>query len=164
MFAKRLIIVLAALAIAQCRAATCYAESSTILYQAYAWEQYVDMYFAGDMDSVNLSCKVSNQTAEIIGSSLLANGDITIRTTILLDISGSMPMAVRENVKSLIDKLIQNKAASEQYRLAVFGEQLIILQDFTSDRYDLSNAATKIVFNGQESKIYDAIYNTIPVV
>lgn len=37
-----------------------------------------------------------------------------------------------------------------------------MLQDFTSDRYDLSKVTSKIEFNGQQSMIYDAIYNSIP--
>jgi hypothetical protein len=75
-----------------------------------------------------------------------------------------MPSALRSDVKSYIDELIQNIGKNEQYKIVTFGEQLTILQDFTADRYDLSNAANKIVFNGQQSKIYDAIYNTIPKV
>lgn len=34
--------------------------------------------------------------------------------------------------------------------------------DFTAGRYDIGKAASNIVFNGQSSMIYDAIYNTVP--
>lgn len=44
----------------------------------------------------------------------------------------------------------------------VFGDEMVTLQDFTSDRYDLAAAIDKIEFNGKQSKIYDAVYNTIP--
>ena len=164
MFVKRLHLILTALAVAVLSVTICYAESTVVLFQAYAWEQNVDVYVAGKMNPDNLSFRVSNQEAEVVDSGLLSDGDVTIRTTILLDISTSMPSQVREHVRLLVDTLIQNKSANEQYKLVVFGEQLIVLQDYTSDRYDLSNAANKIEFNGQQSKIYDAIYNTIPIV
>jgi hypothetical protein len=63
-----------------------------------------------------------------------------------------------------MDSLIENLAGNEQLKLVTFGEQLTVLRDFTSDRYELANAAAKFEFNDQKSRIYDAIYNTIPQV
>ena len=69
---------------------------------------------------------------------------------------------MREKIMALIELLIAGISKNEQYRLVAFGEQLSVLQDFTSDRYDLAVAAEKMEFTGMQSKIYDAVYNTIP--
>lgn len=164
MFVKRSIIVLSALIIILFPAAVCYAQSDIVLSQACAWEQNIDVYIAGDMNTSDLSCKASNQTITVVDGGLLADKGVTVRTTILLDISTSIPSQMRESIVSYIELLIKNISKNEQYKLVTFGEQLSVLQDFTSDRYDLANAADKIEFNGQQSKIYDAIYNTIPMV
>ena len=164
MFAKRLFVIAAAFAAALTSVTYCRAESHVVLCQSYGWEQNIDVFIKGDMNHDNLSCKVSNQEAQIVGSGLLADGDITVRTTILLDISKSMPSQVRENVMSLIDTFIQNTGKNEQYKIVVFGEQMTVLQDYTSDHDVLSEAMDHIAFTGQQSKIYDAIYNTIPKV
>lgn len=162
MFVKRLLVILNTFAVALLSVIVCYAESNVVLFQAYAWEQNIDVYVAGDMNPDNLSYRVSNQTAEIVGSGLLADGDITVRTTILIDISTSMPTSARGTVVSYINSFIENLKKNEQLKIVTFGEQLTVLHDFTSDRYDLSIAAGKITFDEKESKIYDAIFNTIP--
>lgn len=162
MFVKRLFLWLTVCFAVLLSATVCFAESEAVLSQAYVWEQDLDVFITGDMNPDDLSCKVSNQAVKIVESGLLANKGVTIRTTILIDVSASMPPAVRGNVKAYIDGLIQNISDDNQYKIVTFCEQMSVLQDFTGDRYDLSNAASSIEFHGQQSKIYDAVYNTIP--
>lgn len=162
MFVRRFVVLLSVFALLLFPGTVCHGEESAVLSQAYAWEQNVDMYIAGEVNSDSLGCKCSNQGLEIVDSGLLADSGVTVRTTILLDISTSVPKDMRDNVKIYLDRLIQDIPGNEQYKLVTFGEELTVLQDFTSDRYDLANAAEEIEFDGQESKIYDAIYNTMP--
>jgi hypothetical protein len=138
------------------------APAAPALSEAYAWERYADVFIAGGMNPESLSCRVSNQVAEVAGSGLLAERGVTVRTTILLDVSASMPAQARESVRSFIGALIEGVGKNEQCRLAAFGEQLSVLQDFTSDRYDLAAAASGIEFDSQQSRLYDAVYGTIP--
>lgn len=80
----------------------------------------------------------------------------------LIDISGSMPKAMREKVVAAVDKLIECKCANEEYRIIAFAQETRVLCDFTTDRYDLEKAVKSVAFDGQWSMIYDAIYNAIP--
>jgi hypothetical protein len=162
MSVKKLLIIISAIAVAAFPVAVCFADGGVELSQAYAWEQNVDVFIAGSMDSDTLSCKVSNQAAEVVGSGGLADWGTTVRTTLLIDVSASIPSKTRGNVKSYIDTLIQSIGKNEQYKIVTFGEQLNVLQDFSADRYDLSGAADKIEFTARQSRIYDAVYNTIP--
>lgn len=107
-------------------------------------------------------CKVSNQSAPVLQSGTVAEGDAMVKTTVLVDISTSIPTNMRDKVISAIDKLIEQKSPSDEYRLITFAEAETVLCDFTADRYDIGKAAGNIVFNGQSSMIYDAIYNTVP--
>ncbi|WP_276950971.1 FHA domain-containing protein [Acetatifactor muris] len=162
MFVRRFRILLSVFVLLLFPGMVCHGEESTALAQAYTWEQNVDMYIAGEIKPDSLGCKCSNQGLEIVDSGLLADRGVTVRTTILLDISASVPKDMRDNVKIYLDRLIQDIPENEQYKLVTFDEELTVLQDFTNDRYDLSNAAEGIDFDGQESRIYDAIYNTMP--
>jgi hypothetical protein len=141
----------------------CFAEDLA-LSQVYVHERYMDVFVAGNMNPDSLSVKVSNQAAVVTDSGLPADKGVAVRTTVLLDISTSVPSEAQDDVKAYIDSLIERIAKNEQFKIVTFGEQLTVLQDFTSDRYDLAGAASKIEFNGRQSKIYDAIYNTIPEV
>jgi hypothetical protein len=162
MFVKRLTTVLIALAAALTPVYAGYAAGE--LLQAGAWERYIDVYVPQSLDPESVVCKVSNQTAQIVGSGPLAESGVTVRTTVLVDISTSIPSKLRGSVIAYVNSAIENIGATEQLKIVAFGDQLNILHDFTSDRYDLANAANGIEFNGQQSKIYDAIYNTLPSV
>jgi len=132
------------------------------LSQVYVWNEYIDVFVNGSFIPENLSVKISNQTAPVADSGSLKEKNILVRTTVLLDISASIPEVSRDKVVSFLDKLIAGLSGNEEVRIGVFGEEITILQDFTSDRYDLDKAADEVQFNDQKSRIYDAVYNTIP--
>lgn len=138
------------------------AANSPILLQGYAWEDNIDVFVSGELETNGIQFEVSKQVAEVADSGLLTDKGVTTRTTILLDISTSMPQSMRPKVKEYIDYCIEKLGANEELRIITFGNEMVVLQDFTSDRYDLSKATSQIEFNGQQSMIYDAIYNSIP--
>jgi len=138
------------------------AANSPVLLQGCAWEENIDVFISREFGTNDIQIEVSKQAAEVTDSGLLADKGVTIRTTILLDISTSMPQNMRPKVKEYIDYCIEKLGTNEELRIITFGNEIVVLQDFTSDRYDLSKATSKIEFNGQQSMIYDAIYNSIP--
>lgn len=140
------------------------AANTPILLQGYAWEDNIDVFISGDLETDNIQFIVSKQAGEVTDSGCLADKGVTIRTTILLDISTSMPQNMRPRVIEYIDYCIEKLGENEELRIITFGNEMVVLQDFTSDRYDLSKVTSKIEFNGQQSMIYDAIYNSIPTI
>lgn len=142
----------------------CYAAEDYTLLQGYTWENYADLYISGNINTNTVTVDVSNQPAEIISGGLLTDKNVTIRTTLLLDISGSMPKSMRDSVLGYLNNYIETISSNEQLKIVTFGEEITVLQDFTSDRYDLSKAVSEIKFEGQQSMIYDAVYNTMPII
>ena len=141
---------------------TCCAEGNAKLSQAYIREQNIDAFIAGDMNSDDLNCKVSNQPAEIAGSGLLAEMGIAVRTTILVDISSSIRADSHENIIEYLKGLVKNIGGTEQYKIVTFGDSVTVVQDFTANRNELNAAIEKIKFIDSTSMIYDTIYNNIP--
>lgn len=137
------------------------ADEGVHILQTYVTEQTMAVFTDAKLHSEKLNCTVSNQSAEIICSGLLSD-DVVIKTTVLIDISTSMPGSMRSEVIAAIRNIIEQKSENEEFKLVTFGDKMNTLQDFSSDRYDLAQASEKIKFDGEQSKIYDAIYNTIP--
>lgn len=137
------------------------ASNTCTLMQAYIDEKVLDIIARGDFDLQNADVKVANRQSKITDSGSVSEGKIHIRTTVLLDVSASMPYATRAKVIEFIEAKIKELAGYEELRLVTFGDKVDVIQDFSSDRYDLSNAAKGIEFNGQASAIYDAINSTI---
>ena len=138
------------------------AETTASVLQTYVTEQTLTVFINAKMSPEELKCLVSNQAAEITASGFLSDENALTKTTVLVDISTSMPSNMREKVVSTIKKLIELKADNEEFRLIMFGDELTTLRDFSVDRYDLAVEVEKIKFNGTQSKIYDAIYNSMP--
>lgn len=140
----------------------CFAAEDNVLLQGYTWENRADLYIFSDINMDTVTVNVSNQLAEIVDGGLLTDKGVTIRTTVLLDISTSMPRSMRRSIVDYLNYYIETLNDSEQLRIVTFGDEISILQDFTSDRYDLSKAVSNVKFESQQSMIYDAVYNTIP--
>ena len=141
-----------------------YAEGDATVLQTYITEQTITVILDTELSSDGLICLISARNASITDFGTLSDEGVLTRTTILLDISKSMPRSTRSVVIKTLECLVEQKATNEEYRLVVFGEEIIELHDFTSDRYNISTAIDQIEFNGMLSRIYDAIYRTIPIV
>lgn len=138
--------------------------SQTLLMQAYFDGQKLDLFVKGHFNSRDINVKVANKTAEVKRSGSFSEEGVTVRTTILMDVSTSMPESARSKVNEFIEYEIKNCAQNEEMKIVTFGDKITLLQDFTSDRYDLSNAVKGIDYVGTQSTIYDAVYNTIPTI
>lgn len=139
-----------------------FASTNVTLSQAQINGKNIDLYLSTELDESTLSVKVANQSAEVFDSGTISNKEVTIRSTVLVDVSTSVPYAARDKVLEFIGYKIENIAKNEEMKIVTLSDQIKVLQDFTSDRYDLEKSVENIAYTGQESAIYDAIYNTIP--
>lgn len=130
--------------------------------QTSTQEQTVVIFMDKMLDMENLTCKVSNQPVEIVESGGLTDGTARVKTTVLIDVSKSIPADMHEKLIAAINKLIEQKAANDEYRIITFAEEQTQLCDFTTDRYDLNKAIEGLAFDKAWSKIYDAVYSTMP--
>jgi hypothetical protein len=129
--------------------------------ESYITEQEISIFTYGAAAEVAVT--VSGEEAIVTRNGHLSDMGGFIRTTLLVDISTSIPKDLRSNIIEYINTYIADLSENEELKIVTFGEVTATLVDFTSDRYDLSQAAEKIEFNGNQSHIYDTTYNTIPV-
>lgn len=135
-------------------------EACTVV-QAYAEENTLDVIARGGFDLQRADVKVANKQAAITGSGSVADGAVRVRTTVLVDVSTSIPAKTRGKVLEFIEAEIRDLADYEELRLVTFGDKVDVIRDFSSDRYDLSNTAKEIKFTATASAVYDAINSTI---
>lgn len=138
------------------------ADSSANVLQVYISEQMMTVITDSELHPDSLKCAVSNQNADITETGRLSDENALTKTTVLVDVSASIPSAMRGNIAAALKKLVEDKAVNEEFKIVAFGETINTLQEFSADRYDLANAIDKITFDGKQSKVFDAIYNTLP--
>jgi hypothetical protein len=129
--------------------------------ESYITEQEISVFTYGEVTDAIVT--VSGEEATVTRNGHLSDMGGFIRTTLLVDISTSIPKDLRPNIIEYINSYIDDLSENEELKIVTFGETTATLTDFTSDRYDLSQVSEKIEFNGNQSHIYDTTYNTIPV-
>ncbi len=135
--------------------------NSCTLMQAYIDNNRLDIVARGDFNLPNADIKVANRQSNITEYGSVSEGKVRVRTTVLVDISTSMPYNTRPKVLEFIEAIIKELNSYEELRLVTFGDKIDIIQDFSSDRYDLSNAVKGIEFTGTASAIYDAVNSSM---
>lgn len=138
---------------------TAFADEPRLL-QANSYGRKINMFF--DSDSEEVSCKVSNTEANVSESGTLGDKNVPVQTTMLIDISTSIKSEIADEVIKYLKDYVEKLPANERVKIVTFGDSVDAVCDFTSDRYDLDKAVSGIKFDRNQSRIYDAIYNTIP--
>lgn len=138
------------------------ADNYISVLQTHVTEQTLTVFTNAEMDADSLQCVISNQNAEIMSYGLLSEENALTRTTILLDISESTPENMQRVILGLLNTLIEQKATNEEFRVVAFGDEIVTLQDFAVDRFDIDMALRDISFEDTESRVFDAVFNTIP--
>ncbi len=137
------------------------ADNSSTLMQAYMDSNRLDIIARGNFDLQKADVKVANRQSKITEYGSVSEGKVRVRTTVLVDISTSMPYNARPKALEFIEAIIKELNSYEELRLVTFGDKIDIIQDFSSDRYDLSNAVKGIEFTGTASAIYDAVNSSM---
>ena len=88
----------------------------------------------------------------------LVKDSVDIRTTILIDNSGSVPKNRRSEILDAIRSYVQAMPDNEQLRIAKFDTETSILSDtYSDDANYLDYQLEQITFTGQETYVYDAL-------
>ncbi|MCL2159049.1 MAG: hypothetical protein FWH48_06555, partial [Oscillospiraceae bacterium] len=143
------------------------AEGAKVL-QAYVYEDTLTVFLSGGADPEFLSCEVSSQETKITAAGNLGEGEVLVKTAVLIDASAFDPEESEESeglqgeLAALLDKLIENKPAYEEFKIVTFGGgSYEVLSEFSSDRYELASALKKLEYKGDKSGMFAAIYDSI---
>lgn len=159
---KRIFSLFCALALAAGLSAAAAAEETDRLLQATVVEDEMDLFVAGDIYLPEVSVKTANKNAQLIDKGTISEKNVRLRTTILVDSSTSVSVNMRESAIEFVKNMIRDIGEKEEIRIASFNSEVSVLQNFSTDRYDLERAAEKIDFSGKQSALFDAIHSTIP--
>lgn len=104
---------------------------------------------------------VGNTECPDVSVNPLAEEAEAMRTLILLDNSLSIPEGKREDVKSMISELVAGRKSNEKFSLAVFGEEIQVLVDFTDDYVEMKSAVDALEFVDQDTYLTDVLYDLV---
>lgn len=79
--------------------------------------------------------------------------DKSVSTLILIDNSSSISKTRREDIRDIIESMIEQKKENEEISIATIGKQMDYLVDFTTDRYDLLKGFEKLKYRKQTTHL-----------
>lgn len=79
--------------------------------------------------------------------------DKSVSTLILIDNSSSISKTRREDIREVIESMIEQKKENEEISIATIGKQINYLVDFTTDRYDLLKGFEKLKYTKQTTHL-----------
>ena len=129
--------------------------------------------FAAAVDTVSLSVTLSNESGGLVPGLPLENfkvfedgveqvvqffshGEVPLKLVILLDVSASMRMKL-EMAQEAAVRFVDSLRVEDEVQVVEFGNRVLTLAPFTSDRAQLSDAIRSTKANGATA-LYRAIY------
>ena len=104
---------------------------------------------------------IANETL----SADLVTDQVNVRTTVLIDNSGSVPKAKRNEVLDAVRHYVEQMPENEMLRVAKFDtETEMLADDYSTDSKYIEYQLEKIDFKGQETYVYDALMSTVNAV
>lgn len=92
----------------------------------------------------------------------LVTDQVSVRTTVLIDNSGSVPRAKRNELLDSIRHYVEQMPENEMLRVAKFDTETEMLAgDYSKDVKYIDYQLEKIDFKGQETYVYDALMSTV---
>ncbi|GFI19437.1 hypothetical protein IMSAG249_02445 [Lachnospiraceae bacterium] len=108
-----------------------------------------------------LSVQIGTSACEDVSVRRIDEEPVPMRTLIMVDNSVSIPEKAREQIIEILQNLIADRLGGEETALAVFGEDITWLTDYTSDYTALKSAVENMDYQDQETYLTDVLYELL---
>ena len=108
-----------------------------------------------------LSVQIGTATCEDVSVVRIEEEPLPMRTLIMVDNSVSIPEKARGQITEILQNLIADRLGGEETALAVFGEDITYLTDYTSDYTALKSAVENMDYQNRETYLTDVLYELL---
>ncbi len=139
-----------------------YADGGAAIAETYTGDTDFSVYVknAGTVpDTVDV--QIATAKADSVKVQPVSELDVPMRTLVLLDNSLSISSGDRERIAQLLQNLISDRLNGEEISIAVFGEEIQVLTDYTSDYGILKKTIDSIAYQDQETYLTDVLYGLL---
>lgn len=137
---------------------TVLADGTRTILETHTGEEKISVYVKGaDTTAEGLSVQIATSEAARVQTQVLSELDIPMRTLVMVDNSLSISAENRDKIAELLQNLISDRWNKEELGIAVFGENMTILTDYTSDYAALKKAIDGVDYQDQETYLTDVL-------
>lgn len=130
--------------------------------QAVTDENKIKAYVRGEGTADGASYQIGNIPVSSLETYGIVEDRNPARTLVMLDNSRSMPESSHEQIKELLNSVLNAHMEKEVFRLATFSDKIDYMSDtYTSDYTALKNMVNSIDYYDQETYLTDVLYDVI---
>lgn len=139
-----------------------YAAGGLAVVETYTGESEAVVYLKGIKGDIsNISVQAGTSVCDSVTQSRLSESSQPVKTLIMLDNSLSIPKQDREDIAKAIRNMIADRMNSEQMAIAVFGEGMTYLSEYTMDDAQLLRAVEEITYEKSHTYFTDVLYDVL---
>lgn len=137
------------------------ADAPAAIMETFTGDTEVSVYVKGIRDDADISVQIATAEAEIADIQVISQLDVPMRTLVMIDNSLSISRENRDKISEFLQNLISDRVNKEEISIAVFGENITKLTEYTGDYTDLKRAAESIAYKDQETYLTDVLYDLL---
>lgn len=141
---------------------TIYAAEDMKIMEANTGEDTVTVFVKGVEAGANISkVQIGTAVCNSVQSQTLSEGNIPLQTLIMVDNSLSIKEKDREKIGVILQNMIADRVQGEEISLAVFGEEITYLSEYTEEYAMLKAATDELSYVDQETYLTDVLYELV---
>lgn len=141
---------------------TVYAASGLAVVETYTGESEAVLYLKGIKGDIsNIRVQAGTSVCDSVTQSRLSESSQPVKTLIMLDNSLSIPKQDREYIAKVIRNMIADRMNNEQMAIAVFGEGMVYLAEYTMEDAQLLRAVEEITYEKSHTYFTDVLYDVL---
>lgn len=138
------------------------ADVSAVVVGTRTNEADISVYVKGAEAAVgDAEVQIGTTKADQVQVQKISELDVPVRTLVMVDNSLSIPEKTRGKIAECLQSIISDRMPNEEVSIAVFGEELNVLVDYSSDYATLKRAADSISYQDQETYLTDVLYDLV---
>lgn len=138
------------------------AAGNIAIVESNTGEEDITVFVKGvEAENALISVQIGTSSCDSFQVQKLAKKEVPVQTLIMIDNSLSIPEKHRGGIMEILQNLISDRLPGEEYAIAVFGEDISYLTDYSSDYTTLKAALDSLTYENKETYLTDVLYETL---
>lgn len=135
-----------------------FAADKLSVVEVHTGENDISIYVCGADEKEEISAQVGTTAADVSKVQKISNGNVEIRTLLMVDNSETIKKEQRERITELLQDIISQLIEGEKLCLATYGEEIQYLTEYTDNYSELKQAIRTLEYEEQEAYLMDVLY------
>lgn len=137
------------------------ADSPAAVMETFTGDSTISVYVKGVENAAETSVQIATTEVDNVDVQMVSELERPMQTLVMIDNSLSISEENRDKTLDFLQNLIADRLSGEEICIAVFGEDITKLTDFTNDYGILKRAVENISYGQQNTYLTDVLYDLL---